>query len=114
MLNTAISQSSNTTATPQEEEEEDNWLNIDAQDFDDMLERTMGSSKTNVHGLSNAMEIDGEGNENTEEDRLANEQASRLQDLAQKVESFVERKGDVDGAKFEEYVISPIENTAFF
>jgi len=36
------------------------------------------------------------------EDRMASEQASRLKDLANKVEQFVEGEGDMEGARFEE------------
>lgn len=37
-----------------------------------------------------------------QEDQLAQEQATRLRDLAQKVEEFVEGKGDLEGAIFSE------------
>lgn len=36
------------------------------------------------------------------EDRYAQEQASKLQELAKKVEGFVEGKGDLEGARFDE------------
>jgi len=36
------------------------------------------------------------------EDRIAAEQASKLQNLAAKVEEFVEGEGDLEGATFEE------------
>lgn len=41
-----------------------------------------------------------------QEDEFGREQASRFRDLAQKVEEFVEGKGDLEGALFEEYVRS--------
>ena len=102
MLTTAISQSKdNIISDTQEKEDSDGWLNVDAQNFDDMLEKTMGASRSKRSGLPENMDIDNpEGR--TEEDRAANEQASRLQDLAQKVESFVEGEGSVGGAKFDE------------
>ena len=102
MLTTAISQSKdNIISDTQEKEDSDGWLNVDAQNFDDMLEKTMGASRSKRLGLPENMDIDNpEGR--TEEDRAANEQASRLQDLAQKVESFVEGEGSVGGAKFDE------------
>lgn len=59
-----------------------------------MLETNMGSSKQQ----ENAMEAD----EESAEDRLASDQASRLKSLATKVEAFVEGKGDLEGATFEE------------
>jgi hypothetical protein len=83
----------------QDEEDPDDWLNIDAGDFDHMLEKTMGSSKNKVQ---DAMDVDKPTVVETEEDRVAKEQASKLQDLARKVENFVEGEGDVEGAKFEE------------
>lgn len=36
------------------------------------------------------------------EEHLASEQASRLKDLAAKVEGFVEGEGDLEGARFVE------------
>lgn len=102
MLTTAISQSKEGSINAtQEKEDSDEWLNVDAQDFDDMLEKTMGTSRSNKLGPPEAMDVDNPEGE-TEEDRAAKAQASRLQDLAQKVESFVEGEGDVEGAKFEE------------
>lgn len=65
-----------------------------------MLEKTMGTSKSKTH--SEAMDVDKLETGKTMEDRLAKEQASRLQDLAQKVENFVEGEGDIEGATFEE------------
>lgn len=60
----------------------------------------MGTSKSKTH--SEAMDVDKLETGKTMEDRLAKEQASRLQDLAQKVENFVEGEGDIEGATFEE------------
>lgn len=82
----------------QDEEDPDDWLNVDAGDFDQMLEKTMGSRNK----VQDAMDVDKPTAGETEEDRVAKEQASKLQDLAQKVENFVEGEGDVEGAKFEE------------
>jgi hypothetical protein len=36
------------------------------------------------------------------EDRYTQQQAARLQELAKKVEGFVEGQGDLEGARFEE------------
>lgn len=36
------------------------------------------------------------------EEKMAQDQAARLQELAKKVEGFVEGKGDLEGARFEE------------
>lgn len=40
--------------------------------------------------------------EETEEDEAVTEQAARLKRLAEKVDAFVEGKGDLSGAMFEE------------
>jgi hypothetical protein len=100
MLTTAISQASdNPITSTRDEEDSDDWLNVDARDFDNMLEKTMGASKNEPR---DAMDVDKPEVWDTEEDRISTEQASRLQDLAQKVENFVEGEGHVEGAKFEE------------
>ncbi|KAF7306610.1 hypothetical protein MIND_00452400 [Mycena indigotica] len=75
--------------TLQVDEDSDDWLNIDANDFENMLERTMGTNS------SNAMDVD-------PEDQLASDQASRLKNLANKVEAFVDGKGDLNGALFDD------------
>ena len=38
----------------------------------------------------------------SDEEELANEQATRMKSLAQKVEEFVEGEGDLEGARFTE------------
>lgn len=78
-------------------EDSDVWMSIDAQNFDEVLERAMraGSSTVQTH----ATETDAEGGE---EDKVAKEQTDKLRDLAAKVEHFVEGNGDVEGARFEE------------
>jgi hypothetical protein len=81
-----------------QEEDDESWLTIDAQDFDAKLEKTLG--RANKESLDDAMDVDSP--EISEEDRMANEQASRLKDLASKVEKFVEGEGDIEGARFEE------------
>ena len=106
MLTTAISQSKdNSIKDTQEKEDSHDWLNVNAQNFDDMLEKTMGTSRSNRSGPTDTVDMDIDNHNlegETEEDRAANEQASRLQGLAQKVESFVDGDGDMGGAKFDE------------
>lgn len=82
---------------PQEEDDE-SWLTVDAQDFEAKLEKTFGQA--NKTSRDDAMDVDSP--EISEEDRMANDQASRLKDLASKVEQFVEGEGDIEGARFEE------------
>ncbi|KAJ7919076.1 SGT1 protein-domain-containing protein [Mycena leptocephala] len=101
LVTAAISQTSDLPFT-HVYEDSDQWLNIDAKDFENMLETNMGSSKQQ----ENAMEVD----EESAEDRLASDQASRLKSLATKVEAFVEGKGDLEGATFEDEELSEDED----
>lgn len=82
-------------------EDSDEWMNVDATDFDEVLQRAMRAGGSTV-GMQ-AMETNGEGGE---EDRVAKEQTDKLRNLAAKVEQFVEGKGDVEGARFEEYAFA--------
>lgn len=62
-----------------------------------MLEKTMGTKKKAQLvsiGITEGQEV--------LQDHVTNEQATRLQNLAEKVEKFVEGEGDLDGARFEE------------
>jgi len=121
LVNTAISRSPAEIDDELKEREDDtDWLNVDARDFDAVLEQKMGLPKS-ANGVvtgaetKNEMDVDQDGEAEEEEDggmtskeikdaedMLAREQAARLQDLAKKVEKFLGGKGDVEGAKFEE------------
>ncbi|KAK0198551.1 SGT1 protein-domain-containing protein [Armillaria mellea] len=90
----AISQARDTVSYVAAEEDNDEWLTIDAQDFDDLFHKLSKSQKSDV------MDVDKSGE--TLEDIVASDQASRLKDLASKVEEFVEGEGDIEGAKFED------------
>ena len=85
--------------SPVQEEDNDDWLNIDAQEFDQSLEATLA---TGNRRNSNAMDVDSPSQTEFLENKLASEQAKRLKDLATKVENFVEGEGDLEGVKFEE------------
>lgn len=65
-----------------------------------MLEASRAKPQGNESKDPNGMDVD-----ESPEDRIASEQAKRLKDLASKVEIFIEGEGDVEGARFEEYVI---------
>lgn len=86
---------------PDETEDSDDWMNVDAANFDDMLERTRSQPQ------SQEMDIDSTGDD--AEERVAKEQANKLQDLAAKVQKFVEGEGDVEGARFEDEAFSDDE-----
>ncbi|RDB28943.1 Protein ecdysoneless [Hypsizygus marmoreus] len=98
-VNAAVSDLSLAPAS-QIEEDSDDWLNINAQDFETMLEQTMGASKPS--GQSDAMDVDSPKTEEAASERLASQQAAKLKELAAKVENFVEGEGDLEGAKFED------------
>ncbi|KAI0768553.1 SGT1-domain-containing protein [Trametes elegans] len=87
---------------PSGEEDSDDWLNVDAADFDAMLEKTAGDKKGKGKATE-AMDVD---SPEDEEERVAKAQAARLKDLAQKVEEFVEGEGDVEGARFADEAFS--------
>jgi hypothetical protein len=84
------------------EEDSDDWLNVDAEDFECVLARRMRISKDAP--LENAHTTTQPRGQDTAEDRVAHEQASRLRNLAQKVEEFVEGEGGMEGAMFTEFV----------
>jgi len=95
MFNSALSKAPEyLSETPDQLEDSDDWMNVDAANFDDMLEQTRPQPQVEV------MNVDSSGD--GAEERVAKEQASRLQDLATKVQNFVEGEGDVEGAMFEE------------
>jgi len=80
------------------EEDDESWLTIDAQDLETQLQESLGHTKK----LRQEDVMDVDSLEISAEDRIASEQASRLKDLANKVEQFVEGEGDMEGARFEE------------
>jgi hypothetical protein len=92
------------TEMSDETEDSDDWMNVDAANFDDMLERTRSQPQ------SQEMDVDSTGDEVDE--RVVKEQANKLQDLAAKVQKFVEGEGDVEGARFEDEAFSDDEDDA--
>ncbi|KAG1757291.1 SGT1 protein-domain-containing protein [Suillus lakei] len=99
LFNSALSTApEHLTEMPDETEDSDDWMNVDPTGFDDMLERTRSQPQ------SQAMDIDSTGDEAAE--RVAKEQATKLQDFAAKVQKFVEGEGDIEGARFEDEAFS--------
>lgn len=90
------------TEMPDGPEDSDDWMNVNATNFDDMLERTRSQPQ------SHEMDIDSTADE--AEERVAKEQANKLQDFAVKVQKFVEGEGDVEGARFEDEALSDEED----
>lgn len=96
-VNAATSEYTSLPPSTIQGEDADDWLNVDANDFEAMLERTMGAQ---TQEKPDDMNVDDPKDDS--EERVASEQASRLKDLAAKVEGFVEGEGDLEGARFEE------------
>ncbi|KAI9066682.1 SGT1-domain-containing protein [Trametes sanguinea] len=92
----ALGQYTDVRGLPSGEEDPDDWLNVDAADFDAMLEKTMDADK-GKQKASDDMDVDAAEDP---DERVAKAQAARLKDLAKKVEEFVEGEGDLEGARF--------------
>ncbi|KJA26048.1 hypothetical protein HYPSUDRAFT_36895 [Hypholoma sublateritium FD-334 SS-4] len=91
----AVSHSKGEPPVYDEAEDSDGWLNIDADEFEQMLEASR--AKPRESGGVDDMDVD-----ESPEDRLASEQAKKLKDLASKVENFIDGEGDLEGARFED------------
>ena len=93
-------------------EDSDDWLNIDQAKLEDML-NAREAKPTQVQ------EIEGEDphttvNENLddsdEDERLANEQAQKLQSMADKFENFVQGEGAIEGATLDDELSDEDDN----
>ncbi|KDQ20565.1 hypothetical protein BOTBODRAFT_26568 [Botryobasidium botryosum FD-172 SS1] len=107
LVNTAIEQARSDGRAaeqpePQIEEDSDEWLNVDPTSLEGMLR---GTAPPQTREGSAPMDVDTKG----EEEEVTEEQAKRLKDLAQKVERFVEGEGSLDGAIFEDELLSDEE-----
>ncbi|KAG8747982.1 hypothetical protein FRC10_009734 [Ceratobasidium sp. 414] len=74
------------------DEDSTGWLDVDESTFDSMLERRFNQKSVEHPDLD-------------AEDKLAQDQAARLQELAKRVEGFVEGKGDLEGARFDDDIL---------
>ncbi|THH09887.1 hypothetical protein EW145_g1723 [Phellinidium pouzarii] len=102
LVNFAAAQAGESSTLSKLEEDSDDWLNIDAENFDDKLAETMRSDPAKLKPLAknkDAMDVD-QSVEN--EDRQAEVQAEKLQGLAKKIEKFVEGEGTLEGAVFDD------------
>lgn len=84
------------------------WLSLDEQGFEEML-KSKGPGAEGLGDLSDDEEDDSDdedgevGKEGEEEgDRKARKVARKLEDMASKVQEFVQGRGAVDGAEFSE------------
>ncbi|KZW02112.1 SGT1-domain-containing protein [Exidia glandulosa HHB12029] len=93
------------------EEDSDSWLNVDEGDVDVIMEERSGGA-SRAHGAdSDAMHVDGkpqrvQSGSGEAADPAVEAAADRLQRLARKVEKFVDGRGDVEGALFDDEHIS--------
>ncbi|KAG8689182.1 hypothetical protein FRC11_003914 [Ceratobasidium sp. 423] len=88
----AVKSSSESPLSPLDEEDSIEWLQIDESAFDSMLKQKFNRKDAGQPGEYG-------------EDLYAQEQATKLQELAKKVEGFVEGKGDLEGARFEDDIL---------
>ncbi|KAF9056667.1 SGT1 protein-domain-containing protein [Panaeolus papilionaceus] len=97
LVDRALASTQNLSDVHDESEDDDDWLNVDAESFDQLLSN---ATKGNRHSSApDSMDIDPKEDL---EDRVASQQAHKLKELAERVEQFVEAQGDLEGAKFED------------
>lgn len=83
------------------QEDSDEWLNVDAETFDENIAELMKSKSSKLQRekqTDNDMQVDKEDEENL----IAQVQADKLKGLAKKVERFVEGRGSLEGALLDE------------
>ncbi len=95
LVTSAISRASEDIQFSDKNEDSDEWLNVDASSFEDMLQRTSGSDAKTKD--SDGMDVD-----ETPEDRSASKQASQLRELALKAAELIEGEGHANGARIDE------------
>jgi hypothetical protein len=84
--------------TPSQDlEDPDDWLNVNAEDLDRVLQESMSHEASRT---GHEMGVD--PNSENEERDTTHAQVTKLRDLAKKVDAFVAGKGDVEGATFDE------------
>lgn len=100
-VNAALGSASAQQVTWDEGEDPDDWLEITQRDLDQSLSAYMSTGTHNRAHISQDTNMDVQEEEG-EEDEAATEQVAQLKRLAEKVDAFVEGKGDLSGAMFEE------------
>jgi len=106
-VNAALGSASAQQNTQDDGEDPDGWLEVTQRDLEQSLNAYVNTQSHNRTYATQdiSMEVD---KDVAEEDKTANEQAARLKRLAEKVDEFVEGKGGLSGAMFEEYVHSSV------
>jgi len=77
-------------------EDDDRWMNVSEQDVDTILEQRAGAPAKAREAEDSRMDVD------DDDDGKVQQTADRLRNLAQKVESFVGGRGDIEGALFDD------------
>ncbi|KAI5124417.1 hypothetical protein M0805_008301 [Coniferiporia weirii] len=116
LVNNAIAQAGDNPTLPDLEEESDEWMNVDAENFDEKLAATARSApvKAKTPGGEDTMDVDHLTKREDEESHLAQGQADKLQGLAKKIEKFVEGEGTLEGAVFDDEQMSEDEQLSEF
>ncbi|KAF8587285.1 SGT1-domain-containing protein [Ramaria rubella] len=110
LVNSAISQAwtqgnnDNIYGSANGEEDPDDWLSVNETTLESMLSERPQASRT-PHKRSD-IDVDMEGQTLPPEDGEETEQAGQLRNLANKVEQFIQGEGDIDGATFEDDLLS--------
>jgi hypothetical protein len=86
-------------AKPDDVEDSESWLEVSPDELDGMMMRASGQDKKKTMSTEAKEGRDQEAAEPTEEHGRA------LQELAKKVQTFVGGEGDLQGARFEEFVL---------
>ncbi|KIP11448.1 hypothetical protein PHLGIDRAFT_63844 [Phlebiopsis gigantea 11061_1 CR5-6] len=108
-VDTAVSRAGESLVLPDFPPDAEDWLNVDADGLDAVLEGSL--KQPQQRGTQDSTNIDENkpGDSSTTEDQIAAEQTAKLRDLAQKVEDFVDGKGDLEGAIFSDEKMSDEE-----
>ena len=99
MVNEAI-QAQSGAILADEGEDPEGWLDVDPMDLDQSLKRYQRKEDPAQTISKDHDEL--LADQDDDEDMVANEQAGRLKDLAEKMEGFVEGEGAMEGALFDE------------
>lgn len=112
-MDTALIEARDLPLDPLYAEEPDEWLQIDSNDFEALLQSRNGATVVERGATApsehvDAMDLHDQSAPSASdpladrEDARAQEHAKRLQGLADQVEKFVDGEGELEGARFEE------------
>jgi len=99
LVNKAL-QTNPEAALRNEGEDPDDWLDVDPVALDHALKQYHQQKEGHVHG--HPKDSNNVNDQGDDEDMVANEQAARLKELAERTRDFVEGEGALEGALFDE------------